>query len=459
MAYVPQDAIDIFERPTQNTPQDVVKAGILNSFGKPVSPRTAREWHLNWRAGIAASDNPKESTKEKFTADDFEDKEPTVKDFPGKKVISSQSTTISSIDQLIEYCKIDLKEWRIERSKVKSYGGFRADKKKDLEYVRGKATGSILDMGEVTTVTMFSIEVTLVPNFERSFENALDKLVEKKLSSPRVQPIVRKYPVGDYLLMPCAYDIHFSRRDLTNTYTPDRTARELKQVFGLFASRTAAMAMPISRILFPIAGDTLNVDNMHGTTTKGTPQETSSDPRDAAEAASTSLIECIEMMLELGPVDVVGVKGNHDEYGMFWLMLVIKAWFSNHKYSKYVNVDTHRAPRKYYQFGSNLIGIEHGDKVKEDKLAGLMALEAPDLWGDTTHRTFIRGHFHRERETYIRIGESVGVTVVTVPTFAPPDEWELQMGYIGNKRRAEGRLFHHEHGPAGMFPIFVDELE
>lgn len=459
MAYVPQDAIDIFERPTQNTAQDVVRAKILNSFGKPASPRTAREWHLLWKSGQATTDNPRDATQEKFEEGAFEDKEPVIKDVSGKKVITSQSTTISSIDQLIEYCKIDLKAWRIERSRVKSYGGFRADKKKDLDYVRGKATGSILDMGEVTTVTMFSIEVTLVPHFERTFEDALDKLVVRKLSTPKVQPIIRKYPEGEYLFMPCAYDIHFSRRDLTNTYTPDRTAKELTQVFGLFASRIAAMSMPVSRILFPLAGDILNVDNMHGTTTKGTPQETSSDPRDAAEAASNSLISCVETLLELGPVDVVGVKGNHDEYGMFWLMLVLKAWFANHKYSKYVNIDSHRAPRKYYRFGTNLIGLEHGDKVKEAKLAGLMPLEAPKLWSATTHRVFFRGHFHQERETYVRMGETAGVSVVTIPTFAPPDEWELQMGYIGNKRRAEGRFFHKEFGPAGMFPIFVDDLQ
>lgn len=53
MAYVPQAAIDIFARGEDNTPNDVVKAKILNINGDPCSSRTARRWRRYFDLGVA----------------------------------------------------------------------------------------------------------------------------------------------------------------------------------------------------------------------------------------------------------------------------------------------------------------------------------------------------------------------------------------------------------------------
>jgi biotin operon repressor len=53
MPYVPQEAIDIFSRPSDNTAKDVLEAGIKTWDGDPCSDRTARRWKRYFTLGVA----------------------------------------------------------------------------------------------------------------------------------------------------------------------------------------------------------------------------------------------------------------------------------------------------------------------------------------------------------------------------------------------------------------------
>lgn len=58
MPFVPQAAIDIFSRVEDNTPNNVVKAKVLNAVGDPCSARTARRWHRYFELGLADPTSP-----------------------------------------------------------------------------------------------------------------------------------------------------------------------------------------------------------------------------------------------------------------------------------------------------------------------------------------------------------------------------------------------------------------
>lgn len=373
-------------------------------------------------------------------------------------VASSTSTSIRSPEELIKACKIDVSLWEIESYKVKTYQGYRALKQKNLSYSEGKAEGYIIDNGDLQTITMYSVEVRFKPRLQKPFEEVLDRLLDRLRKQPKINHLKKSYPKGEYLFIPAIFDTHFGRRDLTNTYSPERTKAEFIAASTSLIQRTSSMQMTIDRILLPVGNDVLNADNLIGTTTKGTLQEMSADLREAIDAACQSYITLIEQLIEVAPVDVVIVQSNHDRLGTFWLGKVVEAWFNNHRYAKYIHIDNRLAPRKYYSYGANLLGMDHGDNVKAADLALIMATEAPQLWGDTRYRTFLRGHFHTERALYHAVSDERGVSVITFPAFCPADQWELLMGYIGNQRRAEGRFYHKENGPAGVFPIFIDEL-
>jgi hypothetical protein len=174
--------------------------------------------------------------------------------------------------------------------------------------------------------------------------------------------------------------------------------------------------------------------------------------------AITALVEAYEYAVmrlrEIAPVDVVVVESNHDRYSMSWLGEVMKAMFRR---MAGVAVDAGNHPRKYYKYGVTLIGLEHGDGTKPRDLAALMAMEAPQEWAATRYRQWLRGHVHHSAGMYYPITSDGGVTTRVIPALCPPDEYHVLRGYVGGHRAAEVMYYHKDYGPAGTFPVFVDE--
>jgi len=147
--------------------------------------------------------------------------------------LSSKSYRIKTKDDLVETCGVDLDDWVIEKSRIKTYEGYRRDEKKDLEFVDGRITGSVVDNGELTIEPLFSVEVWLA----RRNPIALH---------PIVQPVVVKANIPRKPLPKTAkrldlsvFDAHFgySRDWLTGKLTPfhDRKALSLVlQIAGLY---------------------------------------------------------------------------------------------------------------------------------------------------------------------------------------------------------------------------------
>ena len=444
MPYVSIEAIRRYQNNPNIQPKDL--EGIPNYLGEPASARTARRWHLYLQEGLAdplPPDEPELGEGISMAEEDY------------VLQVTSNSETIKTLEQLLDSCNVDLDLWKVDRWEVKSYQGYRKDEHKDLQFYEGKMTGTIIDDGNVKLATMFSVKVWFVKREEKPFQDVLDKLIAKLESRPRPINIVKNYPQGEYLLLPGISDVHFARLSLDGKYTPEQTLQDLEDVGDAIIGRSLAMILPVNRILLPVGNDLLNVDNLSNTTTRGTWQESSAGIRDAVDAVCTGFVDMINKFVEVAPVDVKLVPGNHDRYSMYWLGKMLEAYF---KSNKYVTVDNSQSPRKYYQYGANLIGMEHGDRIKGKELALIMAQEVPQMWGSTRHRVFFRGHFHKEYEMYVPIADAGGVHVVTFPAFCPPDSWELLMGYIGNNRAGVAHFFHTEQGRAGSFPVFMNEL-
>jgi hypothetical protein len=100
-------------------------------------------------------------------------------------------------------------------------------------------------------------------------------------------------------------------------------------------------------------------------TTRGTYQDTDGKWWEHYEVALQVYVHCVEMLREVAPVDCVHSMSNHDFQSGFHLAHALKSWFRK---ADDVSVDCGVANRKYYKFGSNLIGLEHGDGAKMDKL-------------------------------------------------------------------------------------------
>ena len=140
---------------------------------------------------------------------------------------------------------------------------------------------------------------------------------------------------------------------------------------------------PFEEIVFPFGNDFLHHDNLEHTTTRGTPQPEGVSFLYAYERAIQLAVTMVERMAEVAPVKIIQVSGNHDQVAAFTLGHVLNAYYRN---DPNVEVDVSPSPYKFWRFGTNLLGLDHGHHIKAPRLAGLMAHECRDVWAETTFR-------------------------------------------------------------------------
>lgn len=371
-------------------------------------------------------------------------------------IATSRSAEIQTLEQLLEACKADLTLWKVDHYTAQRIEIARKHTIKDLQFYDGRITGVLKDTGDMYVQPMWFLKAWFVRREEEPFEAALDKLLERMQgNSPKYRGIKPLKPRGEYLFAPLLFDPHFNRRSADGTYTLAKASSDFKKAADAIIGRAMGLGLTIKRIMLPVGNDALNADNLQGTTTKGTWVDQAADQRDAIDSVCDCYIYLVERMAEIAPVDVLVIPSNHDRYSTYWLGKLLQAYFLNHPN---VTVDTSKDPRKYYQFGTNMVGLDHGDENKPGNLALLMATEAPEMWAHTRYREMLRGHTHKKQELYQMVSEENGVIIRYVAALAPVDDWHVLHGFTGTKRAAEAMFYHSEHGPAGTFPVFVDEL-
>ena len=151
----------------------------------------------------------------------------------------------------------------------------------------------------------------------------------------------------------------------------------------------------------------------------------------------------IDRCSQVAPVDVLVVRGNHDEERTFYLGDALECWYHT---NPNVMIDNAAKSRKYYQFGKNLIGFSHGYDEKLDKLPMIMSLEVPEMWAQATYREFHTGDKHHKFDT-----SENGIVVRILRALAAPDAWTYNKGYIGSIRAAESFMWHPTNGVVAQF--------
>lgn len=368
----------------------------------------------------------------------------------------SNSKKIKSLDDLLEACNADLSMWRVKHHIINVWEMGRKHKIVDLAWENGAATGFVKDDGDWNQVQNWQVKAWFEPRKEYPISKAIDGIISRLSGHIPDYSKAKPFEIkGEYLFVPSIYDAHINKMSYDGSYTLKQAAKDFKATGTAMVSRALAMRLPIKKIMFVVGQDALHADNLVGQTTYGTWMEVADSQRRAVDSLCDALVFVIEQFAQIAPTEVIAVESNHDRYSVYWLGKFLSAWFKDHPH---VSVDSSPGPRKYYRFGKVLLGLDHGDKQKPADLALTMAVEAPEDWAKTKYREFLRGHFHRQTNMFHQVVEEKGVVVRVLPALCPPDEWHKQRGFIGNHRAADALFYHYEHGPAGSFPVFVDEL-
>ena len=242
-----------------------------------------------------------------------------------------------------------------------------------------------------------------------------------------------EYRKGECLLVINPADIHIGKyaaeKETGDAYNSQIAfKRVLEGVLGLIDK---AKGFTIQRVLFCIGNDILHIDNVYGSTTKGTYQDTDGKWWEHYEIALDLYVKCIEILRRIAPVDVIHSMSNHDYQSGFHLAQSLKAWFRN---CSEIKVDAGVSHRKYYRFGRSLIGLEHGDGAKMQNLPLLMAQEQPEMWAKTKYRYWYLHHIHHKvKHKWVDAKDYIGVTVEYLRSPSSNDSWHSRKGYCSQK--------------------------
>lgn len=215
-----------------------------------------------------------------------------------------------------------------------------------------------------------------------------------------------------------------------------------------------AFAKP-EKIYFPVGNDFFNRNSTANTTKKGTPMDYNTRFEDAFEVGLRLIRLCIDKAKQVAPVEVITVKGNHDEDAVFHLGLHLSFIYEN---DPNVNVHRTRHQRKYFTYGVNMFGLAHGDKEKSKlgELPLLMATEEPMKWAETKYRVFFLGDLHHKIEyQFLRVKDYPGVEVRFLRSVGTSDKWHTDFGYVGIPATAEAFLFSKTKGQIANYSINI----
>lgn len=360
-------------------------------------------------------------------------------------------------EEVLKQFNVDMNVWEVERYRVKTSEGYRKDRSVEWHVKEGSVvTGDVSDSGKMLVVPLYHIEVRLVRKTNeirvRSFVS--DMIKDAKNHAPKYSKI--NYPKldGNMMYEIDMPDIHFGRLTWGEESGDDYDIKIAKEVVNRTLEKLLSYAklFPIKKILFPLGNDFFNVNSKSNTTVNGTPQQEDTRWQKTFRLGRELAVSMIEKCAQVAPVDVLIIKGNHDEEKMFYMGDGIWCWFNN---NPNVHIDNGAKGRKYYLYGKNLIGFTHGNEEKLDRLPSIMPTEVPDLWAKSTYREWHLGHKHKKYETQ----EENGVIIRMLRSLVPIDAWTYDSGFVGAQRAAESFVWDAKRGLIAQFTVSPEKSE
>jgi hypothetical protein len=228
----------------------------------------------------------------------------------------------------------------------------------------------------------------------------------------KIDPVIKTEAAG--MLEIPLFDMHWGIADL-DYYTP-----VLQDILSLITSKHR-------EIIYIIIGqDMLHNDNFNGATTKGTPIE-KVDMVAAWEDSKSFWYNIIDTAFKhANEVKVIYSKGNHDKAMTWAFMQMLKE-----RYGPDV-VEDSLANRKCITYGTNFIGLTHGEfkKNKTNDLRSQFSIKFPLEFAKSRVKEIHTGHLHTEINA-----DDYGVMCRRLCTGNITDDWSEEEGYFGALKR------------------------
>ena len=258
-------------------------------------------------------------------------------------------------------------------------------------------------------------------------------------------------PIQDKMILIGISDLHYgllAKDNLSEEYSMKIANERFNKILTDVIQRKQDN-QDIEKVILLIGNDFLNADNLQGTTSRHmTPQDQETNWYEMITSATEMLIEGIEKLRFFFPkIEVVNVKGNHDEMSMFGIMQTLNAYYKN---SLSVIINTDCRFRQYIKYGTSLIGLSHNERIQD--ITKIMAAESGTDWGECKYKCFLLGHLHDRKE----VGDDYGVDIYRLPSVSGASAWTSQQGYCGTNKMSQSFVFDKSKGLIEIMNTIVE---
>lgn len=168
-------------------------------------------------------------------------------------------------------------------------------------------------------------------------------------------------------------------------------------------------------------------------------------------AAGQVIRYCISKMLtKFQTVRVVNARGNHDKDAAFAVNMYLEGVYEN---EPRVDVLGNDSKFNFLEFGQNLVMVNHGDQINDNRLAGTMVRLGKEAWGRTQYHRIWTGHIHHRTKKE----HDSGAVIETFPILPPVDEWHAGSGY-GAERGLTVITLHREFGQVSEYAPSIEMI-
>ena len=391
---------------------DAPTSDAVTLFG--CAKRTARRAKFN----VTGKVQPQNSNGVDSLSDEY--------DGPDRTIVS-RSIDIRTLDQLLKYCRVDLDEWEVVKHTINMWGS--------------EANPNFQVKAWLTLIGQDELSIQeLVAEFRESAEQHAPKYKKVK-HEPNESGNAAEISI---------HDLHFGSLCWKPETGHNYDIKIAQRVFGSAIDSLINDIVPYKpeRILMPVGSDFFNVNSKLNETVHGTLQDEDCRWQKTFIYGRRMVVKAVDLLRQIAPVDVYIIGGNHDEERAYYLGDSLWCWYRN---CEDVNVENTPTPRKYWQWGSCLVGITHGQAEVKGTLPLLMATESPMMFARAKFREWHTGHLHhRAVKSYDYGTEANGIRERILPSLATTDSWHKKKGY-GGLREAEAFIWNRDQGNIATF--------
>jgi hypothetical protein len=308
--------------------------------------------------------------------------------------------------------------------------------------------------GEMGRHPLWQVKVWLKRRVAAVYQDVAKELAaEIAKHAPKYTRVTRKVTTDPHMLEVSLFDAHFGKLawepETGDTYDLKIAEQVYADAVDTLLANSGKLGVEIDKVIYPIGQDFFHVNNREGTTPKNQNQlDFDTRLHKIFKAGCRAVINSVHRCLDVAPVELLWVPGNHDPDTSWFMFQNVAAAFANHP--DVIADDDDSRHRKYVHYGVNLIGFTHGDEEPHKALPTIMMSERPDECAKSTHKEWHLGHFHKRKQTEFLSCDSFGsVTVRVLPSLSGTDGWHYRKGYVGGMRAAEAYLWSKSNGYTG----------